>query len=892
MVRTSLVASLLVAAASSLAAGTRSRGAKSVRVPGAYIFQLEEGQDVSAFEKSMTGDGKTRMKLEFELFNGLSFQLHDLKTSKEKVAKYAAMPAVKAVHPVMLYDMPNPKVEWIAPKGSTFKQLGLAPRAEGGPDTFSPHVMTQVDKLRAKGITGKGIKIAIVDSGIDYLHPDLGGCYGKGCLVSFGHDFVGDAYNGTNTPVPDEDPMDCEGHGTHVAGIVAAQNNSFGFTGTAPGVTLGAYRAFGCNGTASNDILIAAFNKAYQDGANIITCSVGGPSGWAGDPWADTVSRIIDKGVPCVVAAGNDGKRGLFYASTAANGQHVSGIASFDNVQAPSLLHLSKYQVDDGPEQSFGYQSSEISNWDGVNLPAWASSLDPAIKNDSCAPFPANTPDLSKYVILMRNGTCDFSEKIQNAMAKGAKYVLVYNDTPNDFDVDLDQLTPDNVTAVSVIDNETGETFIKALKDGKKLTLKMVRPEKSGIWVQTANNTDTGGAVSTFSSWGPTFEMDTKPQYGAIGGNILSTYPRSAGSYAVFSGTSLSCPQAAGIIALIRQVRGAISPQEIEDLLSSNSNPQLFNDGTKFYDYLAPVPQQGGGLVQAYDAAYSTALLSPSSLSFNDTEHFAKSLNFTLRNTDSKPVTYKIAHKPAITMYALANDSMYVHKFPNEVVHAAATLQFSETSITLGGGETKTIEVFATPPEGLDAKRLALWSGYITINDTINGIDGASLSLPYQGLTGSLHDHAVLGLNDTSITESTDMSTLGPDPVPPNTTFTIPKPGTAGPNDLVPQLTVDLALGSPMIRADIVSLDPDSKNETPTHEFWGVKTIGQPHGFPVLWVPREESSFPWDGLLDSGSYAPSGTYNFVVRALRINGDAKKKEEWDVSTSPAFTIKYL
>ncbi|KAG6065101.1 hypothetical protein E4U33_005962, partial [Claviceps sp. LM78 group G4] len=379
MVRTCVVALLLAAVASSLAAEPGSKVTKSVRVPGAYIFQLEDGQDVSAFEQSMTGDGKTRMKLEFELFNGLSYQLHDLKTAEDKVAKYAAMPAVKAVLPVILYDMPNPKIEWIAPNASTFERSRLASRAEGVPDTFSSHVMTQVDKLRAKGITGKGIKVAVVDTGIDYLHPALGGCYGKDCLVSFGHDFVGDAYNGTNMPVPDEDPMDCKGHGTHVAGIVAAQNNSFGFTGTAPGVSLGAYRVFGCNGGAGNDVLIAAFNKAYQDGADIITASLGGPSGWSGDPWADAVSRIVDKGVPCVVSAGNEGEMGIFYASAAANGQHVSAIASFDVVQIPLLLSLSKYQVNDGPEQSFGYASSGISDWDGVNLPAWASSVTRAV---------------------------------------------------------------------------------------------------------------------------------------------------------------------------------------------------------------------------------------------------------------------------------------------------------------------------------------------------------------------------------------------------------------------------------------------------------------------------------------------------------------------------------
>ncbi|KAG6239410.1 hypothetical protein E4U47_006358 [Claviceps purpurea] len=360
--------------------------------------------------------------------------------------------------------------------------------------------MTQVDKLRAKGITGKGIKVAVIDSGIDYLHPALGGCYGKDCLISFGHDFVGDDYI----------------------------NNTYGFTCTAPGVSLGAYRVFGCSGSGGNDVLIAAFNKAYQDGANIITASIGGSSGWAQDVWADAVSRIVDKGIPCVVSAGNEGDKGIFYASSPADGQHVSAIASFDNVQKPSILHLSKYQVDDGPEQSFGYVPPKLSNsWDGVNLPAWA----------------------------------------HNAIAKGAKYVLFYNDAPGvAFEVKFDAPAPGAISAASMVDAETGETFIKALKGGKRLTLKMVGPKNAELRILTANNTMSGGAV-TFSSWGPTFEMRSKPQYGAIGGTVLSTFPRAKGSYAVPSGTSMACPQAAGIIALIRQVRGAITPQEIEYLL-------------------------------------------------------------------------------------------------------------------------------------------------------------------------------------------------------------------------------------------------------------------------------------------------------------------------------------
>ncbi|KAG5987991.1 hypothetical protein E4U52_006999 [Claviceps spartinae] len=184
-----------------------------------------------------------------------------------------------------------------------------------------------------------------------------------------------------------------------------------------------------------------------------------------------------------------------------------------------------------------------------------------------------------------------------------------------------------------------------------------------------------------------------------------------------------------------------------------------------------------------------------------------------VRNTDKEPATYNMTHRRAITMYTLGKDSIYVQAFPNEVVHAAASLNLSETSITLRGGEIKTIEVSAIPPEDLDGKRLALWSGYITIN----GTDGASLSLPYQRLTGSLLEHVVPGSNDTWISESTDFGP-SPSPVPSNKKFTLPKPGNAVPEDLLPQLSVNLALGSPMIRAEIVPLSPDPKNETLTHE--------------------------------------------------------------------------
>ncbi|KAI8056101.1 peptidase S8/S53 domain-containing protein, partial [Syncephalis plumigaleata] len=110
---------------------------------------------------------------------------------------------------------------------------------------------------------GSGIKVGIVDSGIDYLHPALGGCFGAGCKVAYGHDFVGDDFTNAVWPAPgwkpveDDDPLDtCNGHGTHVAGLIAG--NAADFKGFAPAATLGAYRVLSCTGSTPVDIIVAA----------------------------------------------------------------------------------------------------------------------------------------------------------------------------------------------------------------------------------------------------------------------------------------------------------------------------------------------------------------------------------------------------------------------------------------------------------------------------------------------------------------------------------------------------------------------------------------------------------------------------------------------------------
>ncbi|KAG8665486.1 hypothetical protein FPOAC2_10561 [Fusarium poae] len=880
MVRLSVVAALFAAVANAVDLDKVAVNKGYGRLPGAYIFEFEEDHDCADFFAKASTAGKTRIKYNYKLFKGASIQLNDIDNAEDISAQMALMPGIKKKWPVQMFSLPKPEVHWTGTPGMEYtavKKRGFEERDLSN-TTYTPHVMTQIDKLRDEGVTGKGLKVALVDSGIDYKHPALGGCFGPKCLVSFGTDLVGDDYDGFTQAKPDDDPMDCAGHGTHVAGILAAQKNSMGFTGAAPGVKLGSYRAFGCNGEAGNDILIAAFNQAFEDGADIISASIGGPSGWSEEPWAVAVSRIVEQGVPCVLAAGNTGSAGLFYASTAANGKKVSAVGSFDNTKSLSLLNASSYAVDGGSEHEFGHLAGKPSAWKDVKLPLWALNYDTGVHDDGCDEFPKNTPDLSKYIVLLRRGSCTFNAKAANAVKAGAKYVMFYSNKEELSPFDVSSVK--GVKAASIVSPEQGKEWIEALKSKKKIVLNMSDGSNGDVILEQNPNNATGGAVSAFSSWGPTWEMDVKPQFGAPGGKILSTYPREMGSYAVLSGTSMASPLVAGIVALIAEVRGTRDPALIENLLSANANPQLFNDGKAFYDFLAPVPQQGGGLLQAYDAAHAKVLLSPSSLSFNDTDNFPDSLNFTLKNTGKKQIDLQISHVPAVTMFTLVKNTIYPDDFPNDFATEQASIKFSESKVTIDAGESIVIEVLATPPKGLNETRLPVWSGYVAIN----GTDGTSLSLPYQGLSGSLHGSKVLGPQDTWIANSTDPNRF---PMPANTTWSLPKPGTANnQTDTLPGLTWFLALGSAKLHAEIIPVTTEKPSGATK-----ARVIGEPVDFPMLWNAMGANSQAFTGELSDGTFAPAGQYVVRYKALRIFGDEKKKEDWDEAYSPVFGIEY-
>ncbi|HEX6862375.1 MAG TPA: S8 family serine peptidase, partial [Thermoanaerobaculia bacterium] len=367
-----------------------------------------------------------------DLFNGLSIAV---RTSD--VPRLKRLDSVKAVYPVETVAMPEP-------------QPG------NDPNLATAISQTQADIAQnSLGLTGAGVRVAVMDTGIDVDHPDLGGCFGPGCRVEVGYDFVGDAFNNDSTspgynPVatPDPNPDDCGGHGTHVAGLVGAHG---AVKGAAPGVTFGAYRVFGCAGSTSADIMIAAMERIAQDGADVLNMSIGSSFQWPQYPTAQAATRLVEKkGIVVVASAGNNGANGLWATGAPALGERVISVASFENT------HLRTNAFTISPDdKAIGYRQATASPAAPTSgtVPL-ARTGTAATVNDACAALPAGS--LAGKIALIRRGTCGFNAKAIIAQNAGAAGVIIYNNVPGIQAITV--LGPPNVTIPTVsVSKASGE---------------------------------------------------------------------------------------------------------------------------------------------------------------------------------------------------------------------------------------------------------------------------------------------------------------------------------------------------------------------------------------------------------------------------------------------------
>lgn len=719
---------------------------------------------------------------------------------------------------------------------------------EAVPELATALAMTGADFAQNNlGLTGDGIRVAVMDTGIDYNHPDLGGCFGPGCRVATGWDFVGDAFSGpASTPVPDPDPDDCNGHGTHVSGIVGASPaGPGGVKGVAPSVTFGAYRVFGCAGSTTADIMIAAMERALADDMQVLNMSIGSAFQWPQYPTAQASDRLVNKGVAVVASIGNSGTNGLYSAGAPGLGKKVIGVASFDN----SHVRLATFTITPD-NMSIGYGPAA-----GAPAPPTFGSFLMArtgtstTPNDACAPLPAGS--LTGKVALIRRGTCTFYAKSRNAQLAGAAAVVLYNNTAGRFSPTVAGTPAVTIPVVAISGTE-----------GVLINSRLAAGPVTMTWTNTQGSflNPTGGLISDFSSYGLSPDLSVKPDIGAPGGLIRSTWPLEQGAYATISGTSMSSPHTAGGVALLLEARPNTPSNAVRSILQNSADPKNWwgNPGLGFLDN---VHRQGAGMLDIPGAVLSTVTVEPGKLSLGESEAGPSVRTLTITNNGTDAVTFDLSHSPA-----LATGS---NTFAPSFFASFASAAFSASSVTVPAGGTATVDVTLTAPAGL-ANR-GQYGGYIVL--TPQG-GGAAYRVPYAGLKGDYQSILVLNPAASGFGNPILRSSL-----------------TFGPNDPV-------TLTDPANNPAWVLLHLDHQVRQLRMEVFDANSGQAWHrAFDEGYVGRNSTStgffsLPFDGVTVNGrklNVLPDGQYVIKLSVLKALGDAANPAHSETWTSPVITI---
>ena len=642
------------------------------------------------------------------LWNGLS-----VVASEREATRLGRVAGVRAVFPVVTFRVDPITDDTLQPEMKSAIEMTGAAAAQAGPD----------------GATGAGIKVGVIDTGIDYDHPDLGGGFGAGFHVAYGYDFVGDRYDAATDggtyqiPHPDADPDDCNGHGTHVAGIIGATGNAAtgGVLGVAPGVTLGAYRVFGCDGSTSADIMIAAMERAYSDGMQVVNMSIGAAfQNWPQYPTAVAADELVARGVVVVASIGNSGASGVYSAGAPGVGRNVIGVASYDN----TFIEMPYFETND--ETKFGYGAAS----GGAPIPTSGSAPivrtgTPSSAADACntgTPPPPVFPQLQGKIALIRRGTCGFYEKSINAQNAGAIGVVLYNSQ-------FGLLTP------SVLPPAPGAPEVQIpvvmLTDfaGLALNNKIAAGATTLTWTDELDffPNPTAGRASGFSSYGLDAELQLKPNIGAPGGRIRSTFPLEVQPYAVLSGTSMASPHVAGAVALYLEKHPTATPAQVKTALQNSADPVNFFSGAANTGLIDSVHKQGAGMLDIDDAILATTSITPSEISVGEGTA-AKSFELTITNGSDTAVPYTVTHQSAIATAG----TFQVSLFNNPATFSTPTAGF-----TLPPGGSQVVSVTITPPAAATTNQ-RVYGGYITITgDRIYRV-------PYAGFRGDYQTIQVL----------------------------------------------------------------------------------------------------------------------------------------------------
>lgn len=574
------------------------------------------------------------------------------------------------------------------------------------------------------GNNGGAVQIAVIDTGIDYMHANFDGSMNytgsnqttinetagaafPTAKVVRGYDFAGDNYDangdlGPLTPTPDPDPMDCNGHGSHVAGSAAgvgvdggvsytgtydnlndAAVNAFDIgPGSAPEAQLVALKVFGCQG--STDLTLQAIDYAMDgmtqddnlsDHFDVINMSLGSNYGYPG--YATIINNATTLGIVVVTSSGNAGDityiTGTPGSSTEAistanisdvgvtgngvivdpDGAGPTGTTTYFALRQTWPGQPSGYGVLPVPAAGFMRPTGTVSNTNctttGLLADNWCT---PVVLGCDETNFTGFTPG---KIALIDRGSCAIKLKAYHAQVAGASAVVVISgvgQAPNAAGDDV--LLPAVTIPTYMVSNPVGQTIIGV------------------IGTATGQLTESGPALpdrmAGSSSRGPrranlgNGSVYLKPDVAAPGTNITSTLTCYDGvgctgnEPLTISGTSMASPHVAGLVALMRELHPSWSVAQIKALVMNTANHNIaetnLNDGTAGAVY---GPQRAGaGRVDAVMAAaddviaYNTANPIAVSLTFegdvvNNPGSVTDSQSVTVQNNEAFSVTYNLS---------------------------------------------------------------------------------------------------------------------------------------------------------------------------------------------------------------------------------------------------------
>ena len=557
-----------------------------------------------------------------------------------QLAAIRSLPGVRAAYPERIVELDN--------------------------STSVPFIGAPVLWATGTGYTGQGVEVGIIDTGIDYDHVNFGGD-GDGvpeaaefrtAKIAGGYDFVGDSWHPVSSPalVPDPDPYDQNGHGSHVAGTAAGYGVLGGATyagpwdagtpfttmdigpGVAPEATLYAYKIGSASNYVSEAAAILALEQAVLDRVDVVNMSVGGDFGDPNIGWAVAADNAALAGVVVVSSAGNSGDVYFIQGDPATADRAISVAASVDGslgIEVTASSNPALIGIYEAAAASFGPATYS------VTAPLELVNDGSGTVTDGCQPLLGFT---AGNIALIDRGTCIFTQKVKNAQDAGAVGVLIANSSTGVFG-GLGGSDP-TITIPSVMIQYA---------DGQAL-------RSASVTVLMDNTIVYGGTADTlasFSSRGPQREPDganvgVKPDITAPGFGITSTALGTGNGSVSYSGTSMAAPHVTGAVALLRQLHPTWSVAEIKALVMNTAAHYVYQGNNQTLPIYGPA-RAGVGRLDLANAsnndviAYNAAAPELVSVSFGVVDASAPTAlvrNVTVENKGSAAVSFDVNYIP------------------------------------------------------------------------------------------------------------------------------------------------------------------------------------------------------------------------------------------------------